>query len=211
MNCEYKCCILFLQSVVLFSVTMSGRQLKVCNIVAVGRFNGVDFKAIQSDAGRKRKNKKHFNGAIIRLPSLCTCLIFPNGAVTAVGIKSLERITAIAQRLCMVLPSLPECTVECQSELQVCNIVASKSYGMKIDMVKLYDMLKGSCFLMYTPETFPGMKISLSHWNVITASNLVAIIFHSGKVIITGANCMDDVTRGDSIVDDIISRLMTHC
>ena len=82
--------------------------MAVSNIVAVGRFTGVDFKgaATQNKQVKKKKRRKAFNGTVIRLPNLATCLLFPNGAVTVVGVKRFEDLEKIiADRLLMILPA----------------------------------------------------------------------------------------------------------
>lgn len=206
----------------------------VCNIVAIGKMAGVDFKKAQiqmkeakssqsphpSQSSRKRYRRRKksstslFNGAVIRLPSLCTCLLFPNGAVTAVGIKSLDNIDVITQRLIDILPACNSTTVKCENPLRVCNIVGSTDMCQRVDLHRLYNSLKSRQFMTYTPETFPGLKISLSKPIFNTrfsklpreppSKNMVAIVFYSGKIIITGAKCMSDLENGNKTIQKMI-------
>ena len=175
-------------------------EAKVVNIVAVGRLDGVDFLQcckLFPDRISKKKIKgrrRVFTGAVIRLGTLCTCLLFPNGAVTAVGIRNLDKLPSILTRLIVILPA--KHTITCVKPLKVCNIVASMSVGHRIDLPKLYNDLKRCC--TYEPEMFPGLKISLT--------DVAAIVFHTGKVILTGAKTTADIQRGETEINDIIGR-----
>lgn len=173
--------------------------MKIVNIVAVGKFANVNFKEVQKTASYHRKN---FNGLVFRLPNLCTCLLFPNGALTAVGIKQLDSLPEIAQRLTVFLP--PTCTVVCEKPLEVCNIVASLSLGCKIDLSQLYATLQKDYLLMYDPEYFPGLKIELTKSN---ENKLVAIVFHTGKVILTGGKTTFEIEYAQTRLDSLISKV----
>ena len=68
-------------------------SVKICNIVAVGKLENVDFnKAFKNRIEKKSKVKKRkFYGCVIKF-ELATCLLFPNGAITVVGIKNTSHI-----------------------------------------------------------------------------------------------------------------------
>ena len=222
--------------------------LNCCNIVTVGKVTGVDFekdklkwpaKKIKQNLKSKsdKKCKSVFNGVVIRLKPIATCLLFPNGAVTVVCIKCLNSITCIQDMLITVLPAKLNVNITC-SDLKVCNVVASFSVldqsdslsatvtknllnGSHIDIPKLFSALKNHYLLSYIPELFTGLKICLTKkWgrsatNIqsspfqqkqlgITSPNLVAIIFHSGKVILTGAKSMLDISYGKRALENVL-------
>ena len=69
---------------------------KVVNIVAIGKLKGVDFGAVKGKSAAQAqsmvKGSRRFNGVVIKLPSICTVLLFPNGSITVVGLKSFDII-----------------------------------------------------------------------------------------------------------------------
>ena len=161
---------------------------------------------------------------MIRLPSpACTCLLFPNGAVTAVGIKTFDCLDDIISRLCSILPANGDSTtVQCQEALRVCNIVASTCFR-PVNLSDVYNALKSHYFLTFTPETFPALKVRLSRPLITTrytsiaktpterktkgvgGQNLVAVVFHTGKINITGARTMEDIHYANRKIRDIIN------
>ena len=160
----------------------------VSNIVATAKFDNVNHRELMllhscEPKLKRRKSTKKFNGAIIRLPGLCTCLVFPNGAVTALGIKDVDKLNELADEICLKMPGQNVC---CTKQFHVCNIVLSKNFNVPIDLNQLYGQLRESHFLMFTPESFPGMKIKL-----FPNSKVVAIVFHTGKAVITGLKNLD--------------------
>jgi TATA-box binding protein (TBP) (component of TFIID and TFIIIB) len=166
-------------------------MLNICNIVLVGRFKGVNF----DEAKKLWSGKRNFNGVVLRLPSY-TVLLFPNGSTTVVGVKSMSLITGITPSL---LTKLPGVNVAISKPLRICNIVASMSVGKPINLPNFYDWLKPRVFLTYTPETFPGMKVTLR-------GNMVAIVFHTGKINITGARTLDDLAYGEKTILDMLNK-----
>lgn len=156
----------------------------IVNIVLVGKLNG-KFHIEAS-------NSKRFNGSKIKLPE-CTCLLFPNGAVTLVGVKSFAAIGRIQYYLSSLFPNA---TLEMQPDgenLRVCNIVASADVGCPVDLKKLYEASRSETLITYTPETFPGMTIKLRE-------KLVATVFYSGKFVITGAKNLADITFAEETI-----------
>lgn len=184
--------------------------MEVTNIVAVAKFCGVNFNATKSSkkSSRKRQNrrgiqKRPFNGKIIRIPNYGTCLLFPNGAVTAVGIKSLDKFIGLTKRLLDILQPCGKVTIE--DPFKVCNIVSSGKIATKIDLNCFYNFLKSHHHLTYTPETFPGMRVQLKR-----DQNLTAVVFHSGKVITTGAQSMNDVILAQNILRNIMTSYQSY-
>ena len=121
----------------------------ICNIVLVGRLSGLDFK--QSVQNFRKQSKKRqsttFTGVSIALCG-CTCLLFPNGAVTIVGVKSVSRISRIPFQLSCILPGsclITDSKIDYNSGcpgLRVCNIVASTCAPCKLNMSVLYDYIR---------------------------------------------------------------------
>ena len=150
----------------------------ICNIVLVGKLTGLTHSMIPARNTR-------FNGAKIKLPN-STCLLFQNGAVTIVGVKSLLEAAKIPNYLLCLFPNTHLIEQENGELLRICNIVASADFGSRVSLTDLYESEKPHSLITFTPETFPGLKITLR-------KALVAIVFHSGKIIITGAKTMEDI------------------
>ena len=175
----------------------------ICNIVLVGKLKGVNFSKVLAEYKPSQIRRQKFTGVTIPLPE-STCLLFPNGSITIVGVKSMCAINSLPMHLSCILPegvldtAGENCHLDYIPGLRVCNIVASFSVGRKIAINSLYNSLKSTTRLTYTPETFPGMTIRLE-------GSLVAIVFHSGKIIITGAKSPTEITIGQMKVTHMIT------
>ena len=176
-------------------------MVAICNIVLVGRVSGVNFKQILHKFQPSDKRRRSFTGITIPLPQ-CTCLLFPNGAVTIVGVKSVSAIKRIPFQLSCVLGGaalVAGIEYDYVPGLRVCNIVGSINAGRRVNLPNLYNSLRHNTLITYTPETFPGMKVSLS-------GSLVAIVFYSGKVILTGAKTTGELHSGEEKILGMIKQ-----
>jgi len=75
------------------------------------------------------------------------------------------------------------------------NIVASANLGRELDLNYLAVNLNSA---EYEPQNFPGLIIRLKE------SKTTALIFHSGKIVCTGAKTLEQVKRS---VDDVVKSL----
>jgi transcription initiation factor TFIID TATA-box-binding protein len=163
-------------------------MVAICNIVLVGKLIGLDKRTMPRSDGR-------FNGAKIPLPR-STCLLFKNGAITVVGVKSLKETERIPHYLTCLFPA-----AALAEPLKICNMVATTNAHTTVDLKKLYELVRNDSLVTYTPETFPGMKISVR-------SNLVAIVFHTGKIVITGAKSTEDLAYAEDKILNIIKQII---
>ena len=154
---------------------MSVSRLVVCNIVLVGRVEGVTYQ---------RAHGRRFTGVTISLPG-STCLLFPKGSVTVVGVKCISAIASISSQLLTVLGASRV------SSLRVCNIVGITSVGRRINIPSVYNSLFNTAPLTYTPETFPGMTVRLG-------GSMVAVVFHTGKIVLMGAKTIEELNTGET-------------
>ena len=69
------------------------------------------------------------------------------------------------------------------TNFKVRNIVANSSMGRRIDLLALEKASASPKEIIFTPERFPGLKMTLYPYS---NSNITAIIFYSGKFNITG-------------------------
>src|SRR3989344_7804734 len=74
-----------------------------------------------------------------------------------------------------------------KKEIRIQNIVATAALEHDIPLIKLAETLPNT---EYNPEQFPGLVIRIKD------PKTSALIFSSGKIVLTGARSMDDVDRG---------------
>ena len=163
------------------------------NIVAIGKLSG-NFCYEKIDISNR------FSG-VKTLLDRSTCLLFPNGAITIVGIKNMEDFIKLPEELSRRFPQTSLIPQEDGSLLRICNIVATTGWTRPFSMNKLYDFCRPTFHITYTPETFPGMKIELRQ-------KLVVIVFHTGKIVITGARSVDDVNFAEMIILNILRNIL---
>ena len=110
-------------------------------------------------------------------------LIFSSGKMVCTGAKS-ERLSRKAVR--KVVQELKDngILIIGKASIKVVNIVASASFGTRIDLEKCAYSLGRT---MYEPEQFPGLIFRMS------SPKVVILIFASGKLVCTGAKTEDEV------------------
>ena len=163
------------------------------NIVAIGKLSG-------NFCYKKNDNSNRFSGVKTSLDR-STCLLFPNGAVTIVGIKNMEDFIKLPEQLSRRFPQTSLIPQDDGSLLRICNIVATTRWTKRFNMNKLYEFCSPTFHITYTPETFPGMKIEIRQ-------KLVVIVFHTGKIVITGARTLDDVLYAEKNVFEIFKNML---
>lgn len=177
-------------------------SLKIENIVASGSIaDSIDLQVISTNIEHCDLNKKRFPGAVYRMedPKIAS-LIFSSGKVVLTGVKdndSLERGIAI------ILQKLTEAGITCYDEprVVVTNIVCSYDLGNKLNLNKVVMTLSLEN-IEYEPEQFPGLVYRIAEPKV------VALLFSSGKIILTGGKNMDDVKGGLAFLEQKLGSIM---
>jgi transcription initiation factor TFIID TATA-box-binding protein len=163
---------------------------KIENIVASGSIADViDLEVISTTIENCELNKKRFPGAVYRIkdPKIAV-LVFASGKVVITGVKSHEDL---ARGLDILTNKMKEVGVICYDKpnVAVTNMVCSYDLGMKINLNKVVMALSFES-IEYEPEQFPGLVYR------IPDPKIVALLFSSGKIILTGGIIMEDVERG---------------
>ena len=164
----------------------------IVNIVATGNLSNIDYIQALDDFGPRK-----WQHILVPLPR-SKCLLFPNGAVTIVGIRAINHLATVPRELSLYLPGS-----SLNTELQIRNIVGTFSLGHKIVLEQIYEFLKQSMLMSYSPEMFPGLKVTIKE-------SLVALLFHSGKVVITGAKIEQDLKYAEDRVIAIVRNIKGH-
>jgi transcription initiation factor TFIID TATA-box-binding protein len=83
----------------------------------------------------------------------------------------------------------------------ITNIVCSYDIGKYINLNKLVITLNLEN-IEYEPEQFPGLVYRLKD------PKIVALLFSSGKIILTGGKNMDDIRRGLDLLEQKLESVM---
>ncbi len=151
---------------------------KIQNVVCTTSFgcklSAKDLLRVFPDATyRPRK----FPSVTLKTP-LCTFLIFETGKLVSVGSKS---VTDTNRGIALLVDKLGK---PISDDVQVSNMVASMTLDFRVNLEEL-SYFKGA---LYEPLLFPGLKMKVGRVTVV--------VFRSGKAILTGAKCEQEIAAG---------------
>jgi transcription initiation factor TFIID TATA-box-binding protein len=177
-------------------------SLKIENIVASGIVaDSIDLVGVSAKIKNCELNTKRFPGAVYRLenPRIAS-LIFSSGKVVLTGIRDSH---ALQEGLEIIVRSLRDAGVNTYPEPQVAvtNIVCSYDLGKYINLNKVVITLNLEN-IEYEPEQFPGLVYRIAD------PKIVALLFSSGKIILTGGKNLEDVKRGLDVLEKRLSNIM---
>ncbi|HOV68035.1 MAG TPA: TATA-box-binding protein [Methanoregulaceae archaeon] len=177
-------------------------SLKIENIVASGVIaDSIDLADVSQRIPACELNTKRFPGAVFRIerPKIAS-LIFSSGKVVLTGIRDRQ---ALNDGLEIIIDSLREAGVACYDEPQVAvtNIVCSYDIGKYINLNKVVITLNLEN-IEYEPEQFPGLVYRLRD------PKIVALLFSSGKIILTGGKNLEDIKRGLDFLEQKLESIM---
>jgi transcription initiation factor TFIID TATA-box-binding protein len=176
--------------------------LKIENIVASGVIaDSIDLQDVSQKIKNCELNTKRFPGAVYRIekPKIAS-LIFSSGKVVLTGIRNKDDLHS---GLNIIIQSLKEAGVNTHDEPQVAitNIVCSYDIGKYINLNKVVITLNLEN-IEYEPEQFPGLVYRIED------PKIVALLFSSGKIILTGGKNMEDIKRGLEFLEYQIENIM---
>ena len=177
-------------------------SLKIENIVASGVIaDEINLAEISSKIDGCELNTKRFPGAVFRIdePRMAS-LIFSSGKVVLTGIRNED---ALEVGLDKVLTSLKESGVKLlkKPEVAVTNIVCSYDIGKFINLNRIVAKLSLEA-IEYEPEQFPGLVYRIKE------PKIVALLFSSGKIILTGGKNLTDVKKGLDVLEASIKDII---
>jgi len=85
-----------------------------------------------------------------------------------------------------------------ENSLRIENIVASAKITDSLDLPQIASSIKDA---EYNKKRFPGVVIRMQD------PKIAALVFGSGKVVLTGAKSMDSLTRGLDILGELLRNL----
>lgn len=174
------------------------QSLKIENIVYVGRLaESLDIEYIAGKLDGCVLDKKKFPGAIYHMkkPKI-TVLLFSSGKAVLTGITCMDDFQKGLDDLIRQVNDLGVRT-SAAPDVSIKNMVCSYDTGLFINLGKLivtfnYEQIE------YEPEQFPGLVYRIAD------PKIVALIFSSGKLILTGGKNIDDVK---SAIDHVMKQL----
>jgi transcription initiation factor TFIID TATA-box-binding protein len=172
--------------------------INIENVVAsTGIGQELDLQSVAMDLEGADYDPEQFPGLVYRTQNpKSAALIFRSGKIVCTGAKSTD---AVHESLHIVFDKLRalEIPVEDDPEITVQNIVTSADLGVNLNLNAIAIGL-GLENIEYEPEQFPGLVYRISDPNV------VALLFGSGKLVITGGK---DPSDAEKAVDNIVARL----
>ncbi len=177
-------------------------SLKIENIVASGVIaDSIDLVDVSKKIPSCELNTKRFPGAVYRIekPKIAS-LIFSSGKVVLTGIRDKKSLT---EGLGLIIKSLKEAGVDTYDEPKVAitNIVCSYDIGKYINLNKVVITLNLEN-IEYEPEQFPGLVYRIKD------PKIVALLFSSGKIILTGGKNLEDIKRGLDFLEQKLESIM---
>ncbi|MEN6516590.1 MAG: TATA-box-binding protein [Methanospirillum sp.] len=177
-------------------------SLKIENIVASGSIaDSIDLVEVSGRIPACELNTKRFPGAVYRIgnPKMAA-LVFSSGKVVLTGARNQQ---AIADCLEILTSSLGDAGVNCYDEPRVAitNIVCSYDIGKYINLNKVVITLNLEN-IEYEPEQFPGLVYRIKD------PKIVALLFSSGKIILTGGKNLEDIKLGLDFLEQKLESIM---
>jgi transcription initiation factor TFIID TATA-box-binding protein len=177
-------------------------SLKIENIVASGVIaDSIDLIEVSKKVKNCELNTKRFPGAVYRIenPKIAS-LIFSSGKVVLTGIRDKQALT---DGLNIIMKSLKSAGVKTHKEpkVAVTNIVCSYDIGKYINLNKVVITLNLEN-IEYEPEQFPGLVYRIKD------PKIVALLFSSGKIILTGGKNIEDIKKGLDFLEQKLESIM---
>lgn len=188
---------------ILISMAEKGYEsLKIENIVASGVIaDAIDLETVSNKIKNCELNTKRFPGAVYRIenPKIAS-LIFSSGKVVLTGIR---KKSDLRPGLEIIMQSLRDAGVETYDVPQVAitNMVCSYDMGRYINLNKVVITLNLEN-IEYEPEQFPGLVYRIED------PKIVALLFSSGKIILTGGKNIEDIKRGLDFLEQRLENIM---
>lgn len=182
-------------------MSVASDSIQIENVVAstdIGQ--ELDIETLAQDLAASEYNPEHFPGLVYRLqdPNAAT-LIFRSGKLVTTGANSVNNVhTALTH----VFDELRELGIDVTDDpdIEVQNIVSSADLGHTLNLNAIAIGL-GLEHIEYEPEQFPGLVYRLDEPAV------VALLFGSGKVVITGAKHLEDADHALTEIEDRLTDL----
>lgn len=160
----------------------------------------LDLQSVAMDLDGADYDPEQFPGLVYRTQSpKSAALIFRSGKVVCTGANSAEAVHDSLDIVFRKLRAL-QIPVDDDPEITVQNIVSSADLGESLNLNAIAIGL-GLENIEYEPEQFPGLVYRLDEPEV------VALLFGSGKLVITGGKQREDAEKAVDVIADRLTEL----
>ncbi|MFC7257236.1 TATA-box-binding protein [Haloplanus litoreus] len=182
-------------------MSVASESIQIENVVASSDIGQeLDLETLANDLVASDYNPDNFPGLVYRLQEpKAAALIFRSGKIVCTGANSIENVTTALQQVFDELCDLG-IQVTDSPKIEVQNIVSSADLGHTLNLNAIAIGL-GLEKIEYEPEQFPGLVYRLDEPSV------VALLFGSGKLVITGGKQLDDAEQALSVIEDRLTDL----
>jgi transcription initiation factor TFIID TATA-box-binding protein len=182
-------------------MSVTAESIKVENVVASSDIGQeLDLDTLSGDLEVADYNPDNFPGLVYRMTDpKAAALIFRSGKVVCTGAQSVNDVKTALE---YVFNELRELGVEVNDSppVEIQNIVSSADLGHTLNLNAIAIGL-GLENIEYEPEQFPGLVYRLDDPKV------VALLFGSGKLVITGGKQLEDAEQALTAIEDRLGDL----
>ena len=182
-------------------MSVTAESIQVENVVASSDIGQeLDLETLSEDLGATDYDPDNFPGLVYRMHDpKAAALIFRSGKVVCTGAKSVDDVTTALE---YVFDELRELGVDVATspDIEIQNIVSSGDLDHTLNLNAIAIGL-GLESVEYEPEQFPGLVYRLDDPDV------VALLFGSGKLVITGGTQLDDAEKALVNIEDRLNDL----
>lgn len=181
---------------------MSDYNIKIENVVASTKLaEEFDLTKIEAEFEGAEYNKQKFPGLVYRVSDpKAAFLVFTSGKVVCTGAKNVDDVHTVIGNMAKKLNAIGIKTIE-KPEITVQNIVASADLQAVLNLNAIAIGL-GLENIEYEPEQFPGLVYRIED------PKIVALLFSSGKIILTGGKNIEDIKRGLDFLEQRLETIM---
>lgn len=182
-------------------MSVTAESIQVENVVASSDIGQeLDLETLSGDLGATDYDPDNFPGLVYRTQDpKAAALIFRSGKVVCTGAKSVDDVTTALE---YVFDEFRELGVDVapSPDIEIQNIVSSADLGHTLNLNAIAIGL-GLEHIEYEPEQFPGLVYRLDEPDV------VALLFGSGKLVITGGKQLDDAEQALTVIETRLTDL----
>ena len=169
--------------------------MRVTNLVYSTSVGGdLDLNFIHSCLPDSVYTPDRFRGLVVKIEK-GTCLVFHNGKVVIVGVKTGSEGLECRDSLVDCLEGLGFSVQK--KHLKLCNIVAYHDYNQRVFLAELYEKLRHTHTVSFEPELSPALLIKVPE---------TIRIFFNGKVIFTGFKDFSVLDKAFETVEELLKR-----
>ncbi len=171
------------------------------NVVAsTGIEQELDLQSVAMDLEGADYDPEQFPGLVYRTADpKAAALIFRSGKIVCTGADSIDAVHGSLDIVFEKLRAL-QIPIDDDPEITVQNIVSSADLGNGLNLNAIAIGL-GLEHIEYEPEQFPGLVYRIDDPDV------VALLFGSGKLVITGGTDPDDARRAVDVITEELDAL----